>query len=69
MAKSLWKHFILPYGCFKKILTNKETAFELFQELCYQYNYKKVQTTAYYPQGNGLFDKVNQMLLLQKSPY
>ncbi|XP_040264683.1 uncharacterized protein LOC120979792, partial [Bufo bufo] len=64
-AELFWKHFLLPYGCPEKILTDQGPAFEshLFHELCRLHNCKKIRTTAYHPQGNGLCEKMNQTLI------
>ncbi|XP_040210456.1 lymphocyte antigen 86 [Rana temporaria] len=64
-ADAFWKHFLLPYGCPERILTDQGSAFEsqLFKELCTLHNCQKIRTTAYHPQGNGLCEKMNQTLI------
>ncbi|XP_075131928.1 uncharacterized protein LOC142204512 [Leptodactylus fuscus] len=36
---------------------------ELFQEFCNLYGCQKIRTTAYHPQGNGLCEKANQIII------
>ncbi|XP_040195565.1 uncharacterized protein LOC120928557, partial [Rana temporaria] len=64
-ADAFWKHFLLPYGCPERLLTDQGSAFEsqLFKELCTLHNCQKIRTTAYHPQGNGLCEKMNQTLI------
>lgn len=64
-AELFIKHFVRLYGYPDQILTDQGPAFEsqLFQELCSMYGCRKLRTTAYHPQGNGLCERANQTVI------
>ncbi|XP_069840942.1 uncharacterized protein [Dendropsophus ebraccatus] len=64
-ALTFYKEYVKHYGCPESLLTDRGPAFEsqLFQELCAYHECKKLRTTAYHPQGNGLCEKVNQVFI------
>lgn len=64
-AELFMKHFARPYGYPERILSDQGPAFEsqLFHELCSLYGCKKMRTTAYHPQGNGLCERANQTII------
>lgn len=64
-AEVFWKNFVRPYGYPEQILTDQGPAFEsdLFQELCSLYGCKKIRTTAYHPQCNGLCERMNKTII------
>ena len=64
-ARCLWEQFIRHYRFPHRILTDQGTNFEaeLFKDLCDIAATKKVRTTSYHPQGNGLCERFNSTLL------
>uniref|UniRef100_A0A3P9LBQ0 Integrase catalytic domain-containing protein n=1 Tax=Oryzias latipes TaxID=8090 RepID=A0A3P9LBQ0_ORYLA len=64
-ARTVYNNWIQKFGCPERILTDRGAAFEssIFKELCRIYGCKKSRTTAYWPQGNGGCERVNQTLL------
>uniref|UniRef100_A0A3B3DWZ3 Gypsy retrotransposon integrase-like protein 1 n=1 Tax=Oryzias melastigma TaxID=30732 RepID=A0A3B3DWZ3_ORYME len=64
-ARTVYNNWIQKFGCPERILSDRGAAFEssLFKELCLLYGCKKSRTTAYWPQGNGGCERVNQTLL------
>ncbi|XP_063809856.1 uncharacterized protein LOC135028570 [Pseudophryne corroboree] len=64
-AEVFLKNFARPYGYPDRILTDQGPAFEsqLFQELCTLYGCRKLRTTAYHPQCNGLCERANQTVI------
>ncbi|KAM3936145.1 LOW QUALITY PROTEIN: uncharacterized protein RB166_003262 [Leptodactylus fuscus] len=57
-ATTFYRDYVRHYGCPEAVLTDRGPAFKFFQELS-----KKLRTTAYHPQGNGLCEKVNQIFI------
>ncbi|KAM9301681.1 LOW QUALITY PROTEIN: uncharacterized protein PAF06_014883 [Gastrophryne carolinensis] len=64
-AQLFYSHWVQVLGCPEPVLTDRGAAFEahLFQELCHFHYCKKLRTTAYHPQENGLCEKINQVFL------
>ncbi|XP_063775646.1 uncharacterized protein K02A2.6-like [Pseudophryne corroboree] len=64
-AEIFLKSFVRPYGYPERVLTDQGPAFEslLFTELCKIYGCRKLRTTPYHPQSNGLCKRANQTLL------
>ena len=65
VAKTLWDKFFMHYGFPEKILSDQGRNFEskLLEELCLLAQVKKMRTTPYRPEGNGLCEKFNQTLI------
>ena len=64
-AQKFYTHWVQILGCPETVLSDRGPAFEaqLFQELCQFHACKKLRTTAYHPQGNGLCERINQVFI------
>ena len=60
VAKALLKHWIVIFGTPESIHSDRGLAFEnqLLQELCNILNIKKTRSSPYYPQGNGMVERL-----------
>ncbi len=65
IAKALIDHVICIYGAPAKLLSDRGTGFmsKLLGELLIWLDVKKVNTTAYHPQTNGMVERFNQTLI------
>ena len=63
-SKFVNDQIILRHGSPDAIITDQGSNFEskLFKSLCDQSGIKKIRTTAYHPQGNGLVERQNKTL-------
>ena len=63
-ARILWDNFICHYGFPEKFISDQGTNFEsdLIKELCKIAGVKKIDTTPYYPKGNGQCERFNSTL-------
>ena len=61
VAEILIKQIIARYGAPKKLLSDRGRNFlaDLIYQVCELYRTKKINTTAYHPQTNGLTEKFN----------
>ena len=64
-AQNLWDKFILHYGLPEKILTDQRCNFEgdLLKALCEIAQVKRIRTSGYHPQTNGLCKCVSANLI------
>jgi transposase InsO family protein len=64
VAKAVMSRIITTHGVPEKILTDQGRNFEsqLIAELCQLTGIKKIRTSAYHPQGNGLCERFNGSL-------
>ena len=62
VAKCLVERFIPVHGVPKRLVSDRGTAFtsKLIQDLCKKWNIKKIETTAYHPQGNGVCERFHR---------
>jgi hypothetical protein len=58
-------HIFSRFGCPKKLVTDNAQAFKSNSmiDFCNKYNIKLVHSTPYYPQGNGLAESSNKILI------
>jgi hypothetical protein len=58
-------HIFSRFGCPKKLVTDNAQAFKSNSmiDFCNNYNIKLVHSTPYYPQGNGLVESSNKILI------
>ena len=65
VAKMLWDKFFVHYEFPEKILSDQGRNFEskLLKELCILAQIKKMRTTPYRPEGNGLCERFNRTLI------
>ena len=65
VAKTLWDHLFVHYGFPEKILSDQGHNLEslLISELCELTQIKKLRTTPYRPEGNGLCERFNRTLI------
>ena len=71
VAEILIKQIIARYGAPKKLLSDRGRNFlaDLIYQVCELYRTKKINTTAYHPQTNGLTEKFNGTLCQMLSSY
>ena len=65
IANALIEHVITKFGAPKKLLSDRGTNFlsNLMQEVYKWFSIKKLNTTAYHPEANGLVERFNQTIL------
>jgi transposase InsO family protein len=59
------ENLITRFGCPSKIVTNNAASFraEPLAKFCEQFGIKLIHSTPYYPQGNGLAESSNKILI------
>lgn len=64
-ARAFVEHLILRHGAPDRVLTDQGRNFtsELFKRVCKNLGIKKLQTSAYHPQGNGLVERLHRTLV------
>lgn len=64
-AKTLFDNFFVPYGFPNKLLSDQGANFEskLIRKLCDVGGIKKLRTTSYHPQTNGVTERMNKTLI------
>lgn len=64
VARAFYREFVSRYGVPIYLHTDQGTQFEslLFQELCHLLQINKTRTTAYWPQSDGMVERLNQTL-------
>jgi len=70
-AEAFIENVILRHGVPERVLTDQGRNFvsELFKEICRALNIKKLQTTAYHPQSNGVVERFHRTLIESMSHY
>lgn len=70
-ARLVVRNIILRHGAPKYILTDRGTNFtsRLFKAMCHFLHVKKIQTTAYHPQSNGMVERLHRTLVDSLSHY
>ena len=65
IANAFIEHVITKYGAPKKLLSDRGTNFlsELMKEVYKWFSVKKLNTTAYHPEANGLVERFNQTIM------
>jgi hypothetical protein len=60
-----WIKTMSRFGCPSRIVTDNVASFKVepLIKLCEQYEFTLVQSTPYYPQGNGLAESSNKILI------
>lgn len=63
-ARALVEKFITRHGAPKRLLTDQGRNFisSLMKEICRLLRIKKIQTTAYHPEGNGMIERLHRTL-------
>jgi len=63
--KFLIENIFARFGCLTKIVTNNAAAFRARElvDMCESMGIKLVHSTSYYPQGNGLAESPNKILV------
>ena len=58
-------HIFSSFGCPKMLITDnaQDLKSNSMVDFCNKYNIKLVQSTAYYPQGSGLAESSNKILI------
>lgn len=71
IAEKFITDIICKHGTPSKLITDQGTNFlsELFKEICQLLNIKKIQTTAYHPQSNGIVERSHRTLMNYLSHY
>lgn len=71
IAEILVTKFIARHGCPRKILTDQGANFisDFMKSIYKLFRIKKIQTTAYHPQGNGITERFNSTLINIISKY
>lgn len=71
VAKCFLREIILRRGSPSQLLTDQGTNFtsQLLSEVCKLCNVKKIQTSPYHPQGDGLIERFNRTLATMLSMY
>lgn len=62
-ARLLWTQVFRIYGCPRRLLSGPNFESRMIQELCQSHGIRKIHTTPYHPQGNGLCERFNRTLL------
>ena len=64
-ARHLYQDFLLRFGIPAKLLSDQGKEFDskVIHELCKLTGVKKIRTTPYHPQGNGITERMNRTIL------
>ena len=71
IARIFVEEIVCRHGTPEKLLTDQGTNFtsELFREICKLLDIKKLQTTAYHPQTNGIVERSHQTIMTGLSQF